>query len=241
MSAVRIGVLFPTTFNLNGDAANAPILARRFALSGIDAEVVPLDFDALLTTNGLDALIIGSPSSSSLESPEVSSSTTRDFVADILTSGIPVLAISNGFHLLGRIRHTDGSKLGGLDLINVETELGGRHVVTIGAQLETPWGAVVGVENHNANVSLPDGITPFGRVMNGVGNGTNDSDGFVEGSVWGTHLHGPLFALNSSLADEFAARVATNSGQIYVPGPEMERIDRLARVAREHLVRKITS
>jgi len=37
MSAVRIGVVFPTTFNLNADAANAQVLAKRLLLSDVAA------------------------------------------------------------------------------------------------------------------------------------------------------------------------------------------------------------
>lgn len=242
MSVVRIGVLFPTTFNLNADAANAAVIARRLTLSGIDAEVVALDIDAIKAGTSIDALIIGSPSSSALESAEATSPAVREFIRGALANDIPTLAVSNGFHLLGTMTGRDGVDLGGLGLLPVATEFGAAQHVTIGAQIDSEWGTLVGIENHNASVVIDDAHgRHFGDMIHGVGNGSGSVDGQVVGSLWGTHLHGPVFALNPTIADEFARLAARHAGIDYVPGSALEPIDRLAQAAREHLVRRKSS
>lgn len=240
MTVLRVGVLFPTTFNLNADAANGSIIVRRLVLSDLDAEVVPIDSDAIRRRVAVDALIIGSPSSSIVKSAEATSAETRRFVSGVLADAAPVLAVSNGFHLLGKMTGKDGSLLGGLGLVPVATTFGSVQHVTIGAQIDTDWGVVVGIENHNATVQLGDGTAEFGRMLHGVGNGVGTVDGVRYGSLWGTHLHGPVFALNSTLADEFARRVAEHGGQTYLRRDDLDAIDRLAQGAREHLIRKKT-
>lgn len=241
MTSVRIGVLFPSTFNLNADAANASVLAKRLQLSGWDAEVVAIDIEAIESGVSVDALIVGSPSSSIVTAPETTSTPVRDFVASVVESNTPILAVSNGMHLFGSMTSKSGDVIKGWDIVPIHTTFGSVQHVTIGMRLETAWGSIVGVENHNARVEMSNDVEPFGSVLHGVGNGVGSADGLILGSVWGTHVHGPLFALNPYVADEFARRVVSRVGGEYVPGPELAAIDSLATDTAAHLVRKQSS
>jgi CobQ-like glutamine amidotransferase family enzyme len=236
MSAIRIGVLFPTTFNLNADAANAQVLAKRMQLSGVDVEVIPLDIDAMTGNLAVDALIVGSGSSSNVSAPDSASARVRGFAQDALSSGTPILAVSNGFHLWGTLTAKDGETIAGWDLVPVHTRFGTTQHVTIGAQVLTSWGTLVGVENHNATVEI-DGCDPLGTVVHGVGNNVGGVDGIQFGSLWGSHLHGPVFALNPFFADEFASRVLARLGMTYAPGKDLAELDQLSLGTSEHLVR----
>jgi CobQ-like glutamine amidotransferase family enzyme len=239
MSAVRIGVVFPTTFNLNADAANAQVLVKRLQLSDVDAEVVPLDIDAMVATASVDALIVGSGSSSNVSAPETASSRVRDFLKAALLAETPILAVSNGFHLWGSLTAKDGQTIAGWDLVPAHTRFGTTQHVTIGAQVTTTWGTLVGVENHNATVVL-DGCDPLGTVAHGVGNNSGGVDGIHFGSLWGTHIHGPVFAMNPFLADEFASRVLGRLGLVYARGEGLAELDDLSVGTSEHLVRMQT-
>ena len=236
MSAVRIGVVFPTTFNLNADAANAQVLAKRLQLSEIDVEVVPLDVDAMTAKVSVDALIVGSGSSSNLTAPESTSPRVRDFLKAALSAETPILAVSNGFHLWGTMTAKDGQTMAGWDVIPIHTQFGTTQHVTIGAQVLTTWGTLVGVENHNATVEI-DGCDPLGTVVHGVGNNAGGVDGIHFGSLWGTHIHGPVFAMNPFFADEFASRVLARLGMTYAPGKDLAELDQLSLGTSEHLVR----
>ncbi len=241
MSAVLVGVLFPATFNLNADAANATQLVKRLTLSGLDAEVVPVDADVLVAGTSLDALVIGSPSSSVLASPDSSSQELHDFVTTALIDDVPILAVSNGFHLLGTMTAADGSDRGGLGIIPVSTTFGPQQHVTIGAEVNTEWGDLIGIENHNATVSLDADSSVFGSMTFGVGNNTGGAEGFHRATLWATHLHGPLFAMNPTFADLFAMHAAAHRGLSYSRSTALDDIDRLAEQARGHLVRKRAS
>lgn len=238
MSAVRIGVVFPATFNLNADAANATVVARRLTLSGIDTEVVPYDIDAMARGDMPDALIIGSPSSTGLDSEDARSPIARDFIASAHASGVPILAVSNGFHWLGTMTGKDGTDLGGLGVIPVHTRFGATQHVTIGAQVDSSHGELIGVENHNATCELRDSSNAFGRVVHGVGNARDGVDGYADHAVWATHLHGPVFALNSALADAFASKILERRGETFTRGIALDDFDRLAAATAAHLIRK---
>jgi CobQ-like glutamine amidotransferase family enzyme len=239
MTTVRIGVLFPTTFNLNADAANGPLLTKRLQLAGVDAEVIPLDLDAITAKAPIDALIVGSGSSSIVAATDTTSPRVRDFLKDALATDTPILAVSNGFHLWGTLAAKDGSPIAGWDLVPVETRFGAIQHVTVGARVVTSWGTLVGVENHNATVVL-DGCDPLGTVEHGVGNNSGGVDGIQFGSLWGTHLHGPVFAMNPSLADEFASRVLGRHGIAFTPGESLAALDQMSLGAAAHLVRTQT-
>jgi len=239
MTTVRIGVVFPTTFNLNADAANGKVLAKRFQLSGIDADVIALDIDAMTPKTSVDALIVGSGSSSNVAASDTTSTRVRDFLNDALTTETPILAVSNGFHLWGNLTAKDGTHIAGWDLVPIHTRFGLTQHVTVGARVSTMWGTLVGVENHNSTVEIGS-CDPLGTVEHGVGNNSGGVDGIQFGSLWGTHLHGPVFAMNPSFADEFASRVLGRHGIAFEPGEDLAAIDKLSLETAAHLVRTQT-
>lgn len=236
MTTVRIGVVFPTTFNLNADSANAQILTKRLQLSGVDAEVIPVDLDAVAANESVDALIVGSGSSSIVAAAETTSPRVRDYLRGLLSADTPILAVSNGFHLWGEMTAKDGRPIAGWGLVPIHTRFGPQQHVTIGARVRTVWGTLVGVENHNATVELA-GCDPLGTVEHGVGNNAGGADGIQFGSLWGTHLHGPVFAMNPSFADEFSRRVLARLGIDSEPGESLRALDRLSLATAAHLIR----
>ena len=44
-------------------------------------------------------------------------------------------------------------------------------------------------------------MPPLGTVINGNGNGFNETEGVWHGNVFGTYMHGPALARNPELAD----------------------------------------
>lgn len=241
MTAVRIGVLLPATFNLNADVANADVLARRLSLSGYEARVVPLDDPALFSTAELEALIIGSPSSSVLADPKLPRAAIARLVTRLLAGSVPILAVSNGFHLLGTMTGRDGAPIDGLGIIPVHTTFGTKQHVTIGALVDTGSDRLIGVENHNARVEFTDIAEQFGGVIRGTGNATGGPEGFEAGSLTATHLHGPLFALNPELADSWCRVILSRRDETFTRGAGLDELDRLAHAAAAHLERQGSS
>jgi CobQ-like glutamine amidotransferase family enzyme len=63
-------------------------------------------------------------------------------------------------------------------------------------------GTLVGFENHGGRTRLGPRASPLGEVAVGFGNNGGDkTEGAVDGTVYGTYLHGPLLPKNPRFAD----------------------------------------
>jgi CobQ-like glutamine amidotransferase family enzyme len=68
--------------------------------------------------------------------------------------------------------------------------------------IQTATGELLtGFENHAGRTTRAVGVMPLGTVRSGIGNG-DGTDGARAGQIFGTYLHGPALARNSSFADE---------------------------------------
>lgn len=67
---------------------------------------------------------------------------------------------------------------------------------------ETPFGAVVGFENHSGRTYLGGDVQPLGRVIKGFGNnGEDGAEGARYKNVFCTYSHGPVLPKNPAFAD----------------------------------------
>jgi hypothetical protein len=107
-----------------------------------------------------------------------------------------------------------------------------------GVVLETPYGDVVGYENHSGSTQLAPGQRPFGTVKSGMGNnGTDKTEGAVTGNVFGSYLHGPLLPANPSFAYALIKLAVERAlGEPFVPG---QIDDGIADQARTRQVRRL--
>ena len=60
---------------------------------------------------------------------------------------------------------------------------------------------LTGFENHSSVTTLGADALPFGKVLQGKGNGVAGVDGAIDKNVFGTYLHGPVLARNPEFAD----------------------------------------
>ena len=68
---------------------------------------------------------------------------------------------------------------------------------------DTPYGTVVGYENHSGVTTLDDPTLALGTVTKGDGNNGHDgTEGCRVGNVFGTYSHGPVLVKNPRFADE---------------------------------------
>lgn len=217
--------LLPELLNVNGDAENARVLASRARWSGIEAEVVT---DCALTP---DLVIIGSGFDGDIELIAAGMRSVEPQLASAVLRGVPVLAIGLGFELLGgRVSLADGTTVDGLGLIPGHAEpLAERAVGDI--VVVSTIATLVGYENHGRSYVLDETTPVLGSVAVGVGNGdAARREGIIVGSVIGSHIHGPLLALNPHLADQMLA-TATN-GQYSAANPQARWADSLAAASR---------
>lgn len=225
--------LFPQLTDVNGDAQNALVLARRASWAGLDAAVVPVPVGGAAPAGRPAAVVLGSSADSVLPRVREALETVREALAGWLAEGVPVLAVGTGLELLtGRVL-LDGEVLEGLALVPGEARPLAARVaddLVVDAAAE---GRLVGYENHARGLHLEPGVEPLGTVVRGVGDGRG-VDGVRHGSLLGTRLHGPVLARNPALADAVLSRAF---GRPVTPsGPAAAAADAAAAAVRRRLL-----
>jgi hypothetical protein len=121
--------------------------------------------------------------------------------------GAAMLAVCGGYQLLGHeYRPHNAQPQPGIGLIDAVSVAGPERFIG-NVVVDSPWGELVGFENHSGLTTLGPGAQPMGRVR--VGRGNNGRDG-TEGAIYrhvvGCYLHGSLLPKNPALADWLVAR-----------------------------------
>lgn len=230
-STLRIGVLAPEVLGTYGDTGNALILAERARRRGIAAEVVMVDLFAPIP-DSLDIYTLGGgeDTAQALAARHLREERGLEHAA---AGGRPVLAICASLQVLGRwYVDAHGSRVEGLGLLDVETSPGAKRA--IGELITEPLipgltDPLTGFENHGGRTKLGPEAKPLGRVLSGVGNGSQGVEGAVQGSVVATYLHGPVLARNPQLADLLLERAVGHGLEpLIMPAVDRLRSERLA-------------
>jgi CobQ-like glutamine amidotransferase family enzyme len=228
--------LFPELTDVNGDAQNALILARRAEWAGEDARVSQLPVGG--APAGRPAVIVlGSSVDSALPRLRDALLPLRDRLIEWLDSGVPLLAVGTGVELLGSRILLEDEVLEGIGLLPLSSE---PLAVRVADDLvvDAAEGRLIGYENHSRGIRLDPGVPPLGAVVRGVGDGRG-VDGVRHGSVVGTRLHGPVLAKNPVLADALLARAF---GRPVRPTSDVARAaDAAAATIRERLLKAVAS
>ena len=118
--------------------------------------------------------------------------------------GATVFAVCAGFQIIGTSLDSVNGKLSGLGLVDADTVYTSapRSVGELVVQpLRGGLPVLTGFENHQGLTELGPEMPPLGTVINGNGNGFNETEGVWHGNVFGTYMHGPALARNPELAD----------------------------------------
>jgi hypothetical protein len=117
--------------------------------------------------------------------------------------GVVMLTICGMYQLFGYYFKTaDNQTLDGVGIFKAHTEAKDRRLIG-NIVTSSPFGRLVGFENHSGQTFLESGQLPLGKVTKGFGNNeTDDKEGAVTNNVFGTYLHGPLLPKNPHFADQ---------------------------------------
>jgi hypothetical protein len=135
-----------------------------------------------------------------------------------VNAGAAVLAVCGGYQLLGHYYQTaEGERFPGIGMIDVRTEAGKKRFigdVVVDTQIEGIMpSTLVGFENHSGRTFLGPAAKPLGRVRLGFGNnGSDGTEGYLQGGVLGTYLHGSLLPKNPHLADHLMLNALSRRG-----------------------------
>ncbi len=183
-----------------GDRGNADVLKFRAGLHKVRARITDISYLEPLPKTGDIYLLGGAEDAAQLLS--LLALRKGSVLARAANKGAVVLAICAGFQILGSKYVTREAEIAGLDLLDVSTVPGERRLVgDIAIASELFKLPLTGFENHGSVTHLGEGVKPFGKVIQGNGNGVAGVDGAIFQNVFGTYLHGPVLARNPEFAD----------------------------------------
>lgn len=210
-SVLTIVQVYPHLLGTYGDTGNAMVLRRRAADRGIPVEAVAVQPGEALPRTG-DIYLLGGGEDAK-QTAAAAELRADGGLAAATARGAAVLGICAGYQLLGEtFLGVGGVPTQGLGLLDVRTARLERRAV--GNVLANPgWDLeldeLIGFENHGGLTTLGPDARPLAKTEVGIGNGDEaGSEGAVTGHVVGTYLHGPVLALNPTLADWLLATVA---------------------------------
>lgn len=211
MTKIQLVHLYPVEMNIYGDTGNRLVLERRLKwrshepvvhLVGV-GDKLPAQTDLILGGGGQD-------SGQLLVTDDLAKKAAE--LKALAAAGVPMLMICGMYQLFGHYFLTaGGDKLPGIGLFDLVTR--GSDTRLIGnITIQTPFGEVVGYENHSGLTELAVGQVPFGQAAKDTGNNGQDrTEGALTNNVFGSYLHGPILAKNPQLADELLAKAIEHS------------------------------
>lgn len=206
---LRLAHLYPGVMNIYGDRGNVLALKYRCERRDIALEIQEVEIGDPFDPSRAGLVLIGGGQDREQRRIADDLLARGPALREAIGRGLPVLAVCGGFQLFGH-RYVDheGGVIPGIGVFDMETRHPGpRADRCIGdVVLSTPFGEIVGFENHGGRTYLAPGQAPFGRVLRGFGNNAADgSEGARTGNAFGTYLHGSLLPKNPALADALIA------------------------------------
>jgi CobQ-like glutamine amidotransferase family enzyme len=203
-----VGWLYPDLMNIYGDRGNILTLLKRAEWRGYEARLVELQRGTTKQMEEVDVFFFGGGQDreQALVYEDLLEFKQQP-LEQAVNEGAGILAVCGGYQLLGHYYQTaEGEKFPGIGAIDVRTEAGTKRFigdVVVDTDIPTLAPAtLVGFENHSGRTFLGPKAKPLGRVRLGYGNnGSDGTEGCLQGSVLGTYLHGSLLPKNPHLAD----------------------------------------
>lgn len=194
--------LYPREMNIYGDTGNRLVLQKRAEWRGIDVQIklvgvgdpIPDEADIIVGGGGQDA------GQGKIQDDLQEKAETLHQMAE---AGVVMLMICGMYQLFGRSFTThEGEVIQGIGVLPLETV--GGHKRMIGNTIyQTPFGEIVGYENHSGVTKLDNPAMAFGTVVKGSGNnGQDGTEGCRIHNVFGTYSHGPVLVKNPAFSDE---------------------------------------
>ena len=223
---VRIALVLPDLLGTYGDRGNVLVMEQRLRWRGIDSETITVLSSQEAVPESCDIYLLGGGEDVAQQAA-VRFLGRSQGVQRAVRAGAAVLGICGGLQVLGTAFTTgDGVKHTGLGLVDVETVPGAERAIgEVTSTCTAPGvGTLTGFENHLGRTRLGRDAQPLGRLVRGVGNGQDRSEGVLAGHVVCTYMHGPVLARNPMLADRLLEWAL---GEPLVPLPALPELDAL--------------
>lgn len=209
---ITILFLYPNEMNIYGDWGNVLTLQRRLEWHGYQPQIVHHHpGKKFIDTKKIDIVVGGGGQDSGQLLVENDLQTIGQQLHDLADKNVPMLMVCGLYQLFGKFFKTyDGKTLQGISLFDAETYGSDKRLIgnTI---VNTPFGEIIGYENHSGLTTLGPKQAAFGQVVKGGGNnGEDKTEGARYKNVYGTYLHGSLLPKNPIFADYLLEKAIEN-------------------------------
>lgn len=199
---LKICWLYHDLMDLYGDRGNIQTIKKRCEKRNIDVVIDTCGIGEERDLTSYDLLFIGGGADNEQTLMYEDLLSRKEQIKQAIEEKTFVLLICGGYQLFGQYYlDVNNHKTLGLGLYDYYTEASMDGTRCIGnVVVEFEGIKVVGFENHGGRTRNVD--TPFGKVLAGHGNEMHSGlEGFYNGQVLGTYLHGPLLPKNPEIAD----------------------------------------
>lgn len=214
---VRILHLYPREMNIYGDSGNVLTIIRRLEWHGYTPKLLehhpgtpfPEKVDIIIGGGGQDSGQLAVQTDLLHIAPQLHR------LAD---ENVPMLVICGLYQLFGRFfKTTSGTVIQGIELFKAETHAGPTRLIG-NTVASSPFGDLIGYENHSGLTLLDDDQPALGRIIKGKGNnGTDSTEGALYKCVFGSYLHGSLLPKNPTFADVLVEAAVLHAGMSFEP------------------------
>jgi CobQ-like glutamine amidotransferase family enzyme len=199
---IRLVHLYPAEMNIYGDMGNVLTLVKRLEWRGYETDVVRVGLGDAFDMTTADIVFGGGGQDSGQSWVAADLSARAENLRAAADAGVVMLVVCGTYQLFGRSFEVSRDlTLPGIGIFDADTTAGATRLIG-NIVVDTPWGALVGFENHSGRTILDPGATALGQVVKGYGNsGRKEDEGAVAHNVFGTYLHGPVLPKNPAFAD----------------------------------------
>lgn len=209
---LKILWMYNDVMDLYGDKGNITALKYRCEQRNIDFILDTCTLGEKVNLSEYDMVFIGGGADKEQRILSRDLIERKEDIQNALNSGVFFLLICGGYQLFGKYYiDADGNRIDGLGIYDYFTKAGVKKNRCIGniivkSMIKNENYELVGFENHGGQTI---GVTkPFAKVYHGHGNKFNSKyEGFYDGKVLGTYIHGPLLPKNTKLTDFIIKKV----------------------------------
>lgn len=203
---MKVAWMYHDIMDLYGDTGNMMVLKKRCEDRDIQFVLHTIGIGQEADLNDYNLIFLGGGADKEQMSIIPDLLSRKENIKEAMDNHTFVLLICGGYQLFGQYYEAaDKTQIPGLGFYNYHTDTGKEGARCIGnvvvdAILDGFETKIIGFENHGGQTVNVD--HPLGKVIKGYGNSFEAGyEGFYDGKILGTYLHGPLLPKNPDIAD----------------------------------------
>ncbi len=241
---IRVCWMYHNIMDLYGDKGNMMVLKNRCEQRNIQCQIETMEIGDDVDLTSYDLLFLGGGADKEQILLMDDLLKRKQEIAKAMEQGTFVVLICGGYQLFGQYYiAADGTKINGLKFFDYYTEASKNLQrcigdIAISSKLDDLETIIVGFENHGGQTRNVD--QPLGSVLSGFGNNMEDHmEGFYNGQVLATYMHGPLFPKNPKVADFVIYKCLHKQDPTFQFHDLVPLNDELERKARDVILRRL--